>query len=130
LHHPPGSRAKRHTHRVQTRIHDPRVRFTLASNFTAIAPVDQISAVLAEAAASAEPLKVRFGEQALFGLNLDVPVRLVDSEQAVNVHSRLAAQRQALPGFTAAEPAYWRDGYRPHLTLGPAIDPSPGRRAR
>ena len=24
-----------------------------------------------------------------------------------------------MPGFVAEEPAYWRAGYRPHLTLSP-----------
>jgi 2'-5' RNA ligase len=101
---------------------------TLASNFTALAPIDQISGVVAEAAASAEPLNVRFDVQALFGPNHDVPVRLVDSEQAVSVHSRLADQLEALPGFAAEEPAHWRDGYRPHLTLGPTVTAREGDR--
>ena len=94
---------------------------TLASNFTAAATPDQVIEVVAEAAPGAEPLGVRFGEEALFGPNHDVRVRLVDSEQAVKVHRRLAEQLGSLPGFAAEEPAYWRDGYRPHLSLGPSV---------
>lgn len=101
---------------------------TLASNFTASAPAEQITGVVAEAAPAAEPLSVRFGEHALFGPNQDVRVRLVDSEQAVSVHSRLADQLESLPGFAAEEPAYWRDGYRPHLTLGPSVSATDGDR--
>ena len=99
---------------------------TLASNFTAAATADQIVAVVTEAAPSDEPLSVRFGEHALFGPNHDVRVRLVDSEQAVSAHSRLTDRLEALPGFAADEPAYWRDGYRPHLTLGPSVTAAEG----
>lgn len=101
---------------------------TLASNFTATAPANEINGVVAQAAPSAEPLSVRFGEHALFGPNHDVRVRLVDSEQAVSVHRRLADTLESLPGFAAEEPAYWRDGYRPHLTLGPSVTTAEGDR--
>jgi hypothetical protein len=37
------------------------------------------------------------------------------------VHRRLADRLESLPGFVAEEPAYWRNGYRPHLTLSPTI---------
>ena len=57
----------------------------------------------------------------LFGPDRDVPVRLVDSARAVIVHGQLAERVGALPGFAPDEPAYWRSGYRPHLTLGPSV---------
>ena len=101
---------------------------TLASNFTAAVVADEIAAVVADAAPAAEPLRVRFREHSLFGPNHDVRVRLVDSEQAVSVHSRLADHLESLPGFAADEPAYWRDGYRPHLTLGPSVTATEGGR--
>lgn len=101
---------------------------TLASNFTASAPTDEIVAVVADAVPAAEPVGVRFGDLALFGPNRDVQVRLVDSVQAVSVHSRLADHLESLPGFTAEEPAFWRDGYRPHLTLGPSVSAREGDR--
>jgi hypothetical protein len=100
---------------------------TLASNFTAAAPADRVVAVAAEAVSTSEPLGARFGELALFGPNGDVQVRLVDSDQAVSVHVRLADRLESLlPGFVAEEPAYWRDGYRPHLTLGPSVTAAEG----
>jgi len=101
---------------------------TVASNFRTAAAPDQITDAVTEAAPSAEPLSVRIGEHAMFGPNQDVPVRLVDSEQAVGVHRRLADQLESLPGFVAEEPAYWRDGYRPHLTLGPSVTALDGER--
>lgn len=101
---------------------------TLASNFAAAATRDRIVEVVADVAPAAEPITVRFGEQALFGPNHDVRVRLVDSEQAVSLHMRLVDQLEFLPGFAADEPAYWRDGYRPHLTLGPSVFATEGDR--
>ncbi|ROP66499.1 hypothetical protein EDF55_0956 [Curtobacterium sp. ZW137] len=52
----------------------------------------------------------------------------MDSNQAVSVHNRLADQLESLPGFVPEEPAYWRQGYRPHLTLGPAAAAGEGDR--
>ena len=101
---------------------------TLASNFNAASTLDRLLDLVNQAAAAAEPLNVRFGEQALFGPNHDVRVRLVDSEQAVGVHIRLADLLESLPGFAAEEPAYWREGYRPHLTLGPSVTATAGGR--
>jgi 2'-5' RNA ligase len=99
---------------------------TLASNFTAAAGPDRIIEVVTEAAPAAEPLSVRFGEVALFGPNHDVRVRLVESEQAVSVHMRLTDQLESLPAFVPEVPAYWRDGYRPHLTFGPTVTAAEG----
>ena len=101
---------------------------TLASNFTAAVPADQIIAVVAEVCPLAEPLIVRFGEHALFGPNHDVRVRLVGSERALSVHRRLADQLESLPGFFAEEAAYWRDGFHPHLTLGSSVTAAEGDR--
>jgi 2'-5' RNA ligase len=101
---------------------------TLASNFTATAAADRIIEAVAEAAPATKPLSVRFGEEALFGPNHDVRVRLVDSQQAIYAHISLTDQLESLPGFVAEEPAYWRDGYRPHLTLGPSVSATEGER--
>jgi len=86
---------------------------TLASNFTTGAIPDRIVELVAGAASAAEPLSVRFGEQALFGPNHDVRARLVDSEESVSLHMRLADQLESLLGFAAEEPAYWREGIAP-----------------
>lgn len=101
---------------------------TLASNFTTAVTPDRIFELVAEAAQAVEPLSVRFGEQALFGPNHDVRVRLVDSEQLISAHRRLADLLESLPDFAAEEPAYWRDGYRPHLTLAPSVTATEGDR--
>lgn len=101
---------------------------TLASNFTTAATPDRIVELVTEAIPTAEPLNVRFCQQALFGPNHDVRVRLVDSEQAVSGHIRLADQLESLPGFAVEEPAYWREGYRPHVTLGPSVTATEGDR--
>ncbi|GAB3583344.1 hypothetical protein GCM10027406_27790 [Leifsonia lichenia] len=100
---------------------------TLASNFTTAAAPDRLVELVTESV-PAEPLKVRIGEQALFGPNHDVRVRLVHSEQAASVHIRLADQLRSLLGFAAEEPAYWREGYRPHVTLGPSATATEGDR--
>jgi hypothetical protein len=34
-----------------------------------------------------------------------------------DVHQRLADVLAPMPGYAAADPDYWRQGYRPHLTL-------------
>jgi 2'-5' RNA ligase len=101
---------------------------TLASNFTAAAAADRIIEAVAEAAPAGEPLSFRIGEEAMFGTNQDARVRLVDSKQAISAHRRLTDQLESLPGFIAEEPAYWRDGYRPHLTLSPSVTPTEGDR--
>jgi 2'-5' RNA ligase len=101
---------------------------TLASNFTTAATPDRIVELVAEAVPAGEFLSVRFGEQALFGPDQDVRVQLADSEGSVSLHTRLADRLELLPGFAAEEPAYWRDGYRPHLTLGPSITAAEGNR--
>lgn len=99
---------------------------TLASNFRTAATSERIVEVVADAAAAAEPLSVRVGGQALFGPDHDVRVRLVESEQAVSAHGRLADQLESFPDFVADEPEYWRDGYRPHVTLGPSVTATEG----
>lgn len=104
---------------IDRRAWPPHV--TLASNFAAAVATDRIIEVVTEAAQETEPLRVRVGEEALFGPNRDVRVRLVESERAVGAHMRLTDQLESLSGFFAEEPTYWRDGYRPHLSLGPSV---------
>ncbi len=100
---------------------------TLASNFTTVASTEEIIGVV-DTDTLAEPLDIRIGKYELFGPNHDVPVRLVDSTRSVTVHGHLAKRLEALPAFAPEEPAYWRSGYRPHLTLGPLVAPVEGNR--
>jgi hypothetical protein len=50
----------------------------------------------------------------------DVPVLLASHPLFDRMHESLAADLVHVPGFAPAEPRHWRDGYRPHATLGPA----------
>ncbi|WP_285724878.1 hypothetical protein [Psychromicrobium xiongbiense] len=102
------------------------MHLTLASNFTTAATADRIIEVFASAAPPPEPLSVLVGEQALFGPNHDVRVRFVDSEQAVSVHNTPYGSARIPLRFVAEEPAYWRDGYRPSLTLGASVTATEG----
>lgn len=93
---------------------------TLASNFmTRATPAEIMNAVRRVKDGSA--IVVEFGGRALFGPNGDIPVRLVLPGPVIELHHALAGLLEPLPDFRADEPAYWRDGYRPHLTLGPLI---------
>jgi hypothetical protein len=101
---------------------------TLASNFLANATADELNRIVGRADVSSKPLSVQFTQLAQFGPNGDVPVRLVQSDGVLTLHNRLADDLALLPGFAAEEPAFWRDGYRPHLTLGDAITSGEGER--
>lgn len=94
---------------------------TLAPNFFVDGTVDELVAAVRGAGSLTEPMVLTFAGRALFGPNRDVPVRLVRSTRVSGVHRRLADQLETLPGFAAEEPAFWRHGYRPHLTLRPTI---------
>ncbi|TFD64662.1 2'-5' RNA ligase family protein [Cryobacterium sp. Hh38] len=90
---------------------------TLASNFITDVSVDDVVLAVRRVCAQIEPIVLQFDGAALFGRNHDVPVRLVRSAGASTLHRHLADQLQPLPGFAADDPAFWRNGYRPHLTL-------------
>ena len=90
---------------------------TLVSNFVATAAFDEVVAAVREVVEPAAPLVMEFGESALFGAHHDVPVRLAISAGAVELHHRLVAAIELLPGYTPDERAHWREGYRPHVTL-------------
>lgn len=92
---------------------------TLASTFFVDGTVDELAAAVRSAGSLTEPMVLTFAGRALFGPNRDVPVRLVRSTRVSDVHRRLADHLEALPGFAAEEPAFWRHGYHPHLTLRP-----------
>jgi hypothetical protein len=94
---------------------------TLASNFLVNAPQDQIGIAIAEACADDGPLPVRFGDSALFGRDQNIDVQIVESTEILALHHRLADLLEAMAGFATAEPSYWRDGYRPHMTHVPSL---------
>lgn len=99
---------------------------TLVSNFRVDAQPEEVVEAVRAADPLHEPLAVEVGALAFFGPRGDVPVRLVHSAAAVRAHGRLTERIERLPGFAEEEPAYWRAGYRPHLTLGPHISVAEG----
>lgn len=102
---------------------------TLAPNFHVdMSPTRFLSSVRA-VCVGIEPMKIRFDGAALFGPEQDVPVQVVDSAEVVAMHVRLADALEAYPGFAAAEPMYWRAGYRPHVTHVAALSTPQGSEA-
>jgi hypothetical protein len=94
---------------------------TLASNFVVTEHGDRLASAVSEACADHEPLSVRFAARAMFGRDKTVPVQLVDSADLHEMHERLADLLEVMPGFGAADPDYWRAGYRPHMTQVPTV---------
>lgn len=93
-----------------------------------VASVDELSRAVQRSEIVSEPVEVEFGGTSWFGPNRDVPVRLVLPGRVSELHRSLANQLESLPGFAADEPAYWREGYRPHVTLTPKIATEEGER--
>jgi 2'-5' RNA ligase len=94
---------------------------TLASNFVTVEPAERVVEAVYEANVVDQPLTFRFGRLAQFGPNSDVLVRLAESGHSDDVHRALAHLLGDLRGFAEDDPAHWRDGYHPHLTLRPEI---------
>lgn len=103
---------------------------TLASNFVVGVPRDAVLGIVGDVCAHEPPLMLRFGAAALFGPGKDVAVQLVESAQILALHERLADTLESLEGFAADAPAYWREGYRPHMTHVPDVSTPAGERAR
>lgn len=89
---------------------------TLASNFVVDASHSVLERVVREAVAGERALSIRFTGEAMFGQNHDIPVQLVESDPIVAMHHRLADALERLPKFDAEHLAFWREGYRPHMT--------------
>ncbi|QAY60338.1 GNAT family N-acetyltransferase [Microbacterium protaetiae] len=94
---------------------------TLVSNFTTEASTAKLAAKMRRALAPERPLQLEFGDTAMFGRDRDIPVRLVRSESAIGLHEELIAELSVDAHIVADEPAYWHAGYRPHVTLTPAL---------
>lgn len=99
---------------------------TLVSNFVTDADLADLVAAVRGADALTGPLAVEFAGSALFGPDRDVPVQLVRPTRLALTHERLADRIESLSGFAADVPAYWRNGYRPHVTLFPGLAVSEG----
>ena len=94
---------------------------TLASSFVVDESGDELARAVNDVFTGEEQLSIRFAGTAAFGPHLDVAVQLVDSPQIFTLHKRLADRLESMRGFAADEPAYWRAGYRPHMTHTPSI---------
>jgi 2'-5' RNA ligase len=93
---------------------------TLASNFVVSEPVEAVVRVVRSICDAEAPLSLTFAGEAVFGPR-NVHVQLVDSDQIVTMHDRLADAFEGMPGFAAESPAFWRAGYRPHMTHVPDL---------
>lgn len=98
---------------------------TLASNFATDASADDLVRAVVHVSPPAR-MRIDFAAGELFGRSADIPVQLVRPEGVSSLHRRLADQLEQLPGFVADDPEFWRDGYRPHVTLAPSIRPIEG----
>jgi hypothetical protein len=99
---------------------------TLVSNFVIDAPSRELAAAVSEAFARQASIAVRFGGHEMFGRDRSVAVRLIESDQLHELHERLADVVEAMPGFVAADPDYWRAGYRAHMTMVPTMSVDDG----
>jgi hypothetical protein len=106
---------------VVDRSHWP-VHVTVAGNFRVDgSSAMAIPALLESSVHRVTAFGVRLGPLDRFGVAEDVPVLLASHPLFKRMHESLAADLAQVPGFAPAEPRHWRDGYRPHATLGPAV---------
>jgi 2'-5' RNA ligase len=103
------------------------VHVTIAGNFRVDgvhAPT--VSARLMLVANDAAAFDVNLGPTAQFGTEHNIPVLLAEHPAFYRLHASLAIELKQLSGFTANDPSFWEDGYRPHASLGPAVNVGDG----
>lgn len=106
---------------VVDRAHWP-VHVTVAGNFRVDgSSAAAIHALLESTVQCVAAFGVRLGPLDRFGVAKDVAVLLASHPLFDRMHESLAVDLMHVPGFAPAEPRHWRDGYRPHATLGPAV---------
>ncbi|WP_460537604.1 2'-5' RNA ligase family protein [Humibacter ginsengiterrae] len=99
------------------------VHVTIAGNFRVDAgSVDAIPSMLRSAAETIAEFQVKLGPPEQFGPGRDIPVLLGAHASLDLLHLFLATSLSGLPDFQPQDPQYWRRGYRPHASLGPAVD--------
>lgn len=101
---------------------------TLVSNFVTSEPVDAIGRALRRGGVPSAPVTIEFDGTDFFGPDRDIPVRLVRPGPLVEIHLGLIGELETLSDVREDEPRYWREGYRPHLTLTPSVDAVDGER--
>ena len=98
------------------------VHVTIAPNFRVDRSAEgMIPALLESIAQGVTAFDVKLGPADHFGVVGDVLVLLAQHASFDQLHSGLATGLMRVPGFAPAELRHWRDGYRPHATLGPAV---------
>lgn len=107
-------------------VHIDRARWpvhvTIASNFRVDRSAEvAIPSLLESSAEGVSSFGVKLGPGDRFGVHADVPVLLAPHPSFDRIHAALADGVMRLPGFVAAEPRHWREGYLPHATLGLAV---------
>jgi hypothetical protein len=111
---------------VVNRAHWP-VHVTVAGNFRVDgSSATAIPALLESSVHRVAAFGVRLGPIDRFSVAKDVPVLLASHPLFNRMHKSMAADLAHVPGFAPAEPRHWRDGYRPHATLGPAVSARDG----
>ena len=89
---------------------------TVLSNFLTDAADDEVARTVEPVLAAIGPVHARIREEAWFGLDLDVRVRLVESADAHDLHGALLDAIRP-DGFD--HPTHQGAGYRPHVTVTP-----------
>lgn len=102
---------------------------TLVANFVTDAAPGAIADATRPAASAQSSMVLALGGVDRFGPGRDIPVRLVMSESARELHHALADALEPLR-VEPDEASYWRDDYRPHLTLSPTVEAAQGERRR
>lgn len=113
--------------KVVARSHWP-LHVTIVGNFQlAVGSGEAVLAgCLSSIARRTSVLSVRLGPRAGFGTDEKIPVLLAEHSSFGLMHRSLARELRQSVDFAAAEPSSWGVGYRPHATLGPAVDVAEG----
>ena len=90
---------------------------TVLSNFLSDATDDEVARSVEPVLDAAGPVHARVREEAWFGSDSDVRVRLVESAEAHALHGRLL---DAIRPDGFEHPTRQGAGYRPHVTVTPA----------
>lgn len=90
---------------------------TALSNFLTRLDDEQVREVVDPVLTGFGPVEGRIGEDAMFGPAFDIPVRLVESPEVLDLHAALLAAVRPIAGFE--RPTHQGPGYRPHVTLVP-----------
>lgn len=107
---------------VVARDHWP-VHVTIIGNFRVEAAFESVAAdLLALLASHTAAFSVSLGPRDQFGAERSIPVLLAEHPLIHQLHESLGRDIKRLPGFAACLPSHWEDGYRPHATLGSAVD--------